>query len=66
MDFRYLHRIIGIMPRTYLYLKVELDHDSDEQPQRLASEICRQVRKLYGVRSAEVSNLVPRGEDGSS
>jgi len=48
------------MPRTDLYLKVEIDLDEREQPERLASEICRQIRKVYGVRSAEVSNIIER------
>jgi len=34
--------------------------DETEQPERLASEICRLIRKLYGVRSAEVSNMVEK------
>jgi hypothetical protein len=48
------------MPRTDLYLKVEIDLPEREQPERLASEICRQIRKVYGVRSAEVSNIIER------
>jgi len=48
------------MPRTDLYLKVEIDLDEREHPERLASEICRQIRKVYGVRSAEVSNIIER------
>jgi hypothetical protein len=48
------------MPRTDLYLKVELDIDERESPERLAAEICRQIRKIYGVRAAEVSNVVER------
>lgn len=48
------------MPRTDIYLKVELDLDEKEKPERVASEICRQVRKIYGVRSAEVTNMVER------
>jgi len=51
-----------MMPRTDLHLKVELEHGDDEQPQRLAAEICRQVEKIYGVRRAEVSNLISRDE----
>jgi hypothetical protein len=51
------------MSRTDLYLKVELDLDEAEQPERLASEICRLIRKVYGVRSAEISNLVHHPED---
>jgi hypothetical protein len=50
------------MARSDLYLKVELDHLDDEQPQRLALEICRQILKIYGVRKAEVSNLVTPSE----
>src|SRR5579871_4437778 len=54
--------IIVNMPVTDLYLKVELEHDDDEKPQRLADEICRRLTKIYGVRSAEVSNMVSRAE----
>jgi len=50
------------MARSDLYLKVELDHPDEEQAQRLASEICRQILKIYGVRKAEVSNLVTPAE----
>lgn len=50
------------MPRTDLYLKIKLEHASDEKPEQMASEICRQVQKIYGVRSAEVSSLVPENE----
>jgi len=50
------------MARTDLYLKVELEHEADEKPDRLAAEICRQLRKMYGVRTAEVSNSVTRQE----
>ena len=48
------------MPRTDVYLKVELDVDERESPERLAAEICRMIRKVYGVRQAEVSNIVER------
>ena len=48
------------MPRTDLYIKVELDLDEKEKPERVANEICRQIRKIYGVRSAEVSSIVDR------
>lgn len=44
--------------RTDVYLKVVLQHQEQEQPERLAEEICRRIEKFYGVRSAEVSNLV--------
>ncbi len=48
------------MARTDVYLKVEIDIDDKEQPERLASEICRQIRKVYGVRSAEISNIIEK------
>ena len=43
-----------------LYLKVELDLDEKEKPERVASEICRSIRKHYGVRTAEVSSIVEK------
>jgi hypothetical protein len=42
---------------TNLFIKVEVEHDDDEMPDRLGAEICRQIMKTYGVRSAEVSNF---------
>lgn len=45
------------MAVTNLFIKVEIEHDEDEAPERLGAEICRQVMKIYGVRSAEVSNF---------
>ena len=48
------------MPRTDVYLKVELDLDERETPDRLAAEICRLIRKVYGVRQAEVSSIVEK------
>jgi len=50
------------VPRTDLYLKVELDLDSKEKPERVAAEICRIIRRVYGVRKAEVSSMVERDE----
>lgn len=51
------------MPRTDFYLKVVVDHDDDDAPQKLADEICRQISKVYGVRTAELSNFITRKED---
>ena len=48
------------MPRTDVYIKVELDLDQHEKPERVAAEICRTIRKIYGVRSAEVSSTVEK------
>ncbi len=50
------------MPRTNLFLKVEIDHEENEKPEKLGDEICRRLLKIYGVRSAEVSS-VARLED---
>ncbi len=52
--------MIENMVRIDLYLKVELNLDEKETPERLASEICRLVGKVYGVRRAEVSNMVEK------
>jgi hypothetical protein len=67
-----LHRIIAALrdpasydqnvPRTDLYLKIELDLDQKESPERVAAEICRMVRRVYGVRKVEVSSMVERDE----
>jgi hypothetical protein len=45
------------MIRTNLFFKVEVEHDRDEQPDRLGREICRQIMKSYGVREAELTNF---------
>jgi len=52
------------MPRTDVYLKVELDLEEKEKPERIAAEICRMIRKVYGVRQAEVTNMVERESTG--
>jgi hypothetical protein len=48
------------MQRADVYVKVELMVDQPETPERLAAEICKAIRKIYGVRSAEVSSIVER------
>ena len=50
----------GGMARFDLYLKVEIDVDEREKPDRVAAEICRLIGRVYGVRHAEVSNIVER------
>ena len=50
------------VPRTDLYLKVELDLDPKESPERVAGEISRLIRRVYGVRKVEVSSMVERDE----
>jgi CRISPR/Cas system-associated exonuclease Cas4 (RecB family) len=48
------------MKRTDQYVKVELDYDDEEQVERLAAEICRVIRRVYGVRKVEVSSMIER------
>ena len=40
-----------------MYLKVEADLAPEESPERFAEEICRILRKVYGVRRAELQSL---------
>ena len=52
------------MARTHVYLKVELDLPESQkdkgQPERVAAEICRVIRRVYGVRNAEVSSIMEK------
>lgn len=48
------------MQRVDLFIKVEVELEEDEKPERVAREICRQIEKIYVVRSAELSNAVVR------
>jgi len=45
------------MDRTNLFFKVTIEHDAEDQPERLGREICRQILKVYGVRSAELASF---------
>ena len=45
------------MHRTNLFFKVAIEHDDEDQPERLGREICRQPMKVYGVRSAELASF---------
>jgi hypothetical protein len=56
ISYKY-HRNIT-MKRVDIYVKVEVELDEDERPARIAEEICRQVEKMYFVRSAEPSHIV--------
>lgn len=51
------------MSRTNLFFKIEIEHDPDESPERLAEQIRRQVLKVYGVRDAELSNYTTADTD---
>ncbi len=46
------------MARFDLHLKVEVDIDGKEDPGKIAAELCRLLRKAYGVRAAELTNWV--------
>jgi hypothetical protein len=48
------------MKRIDLYIKVEIELEEEETPERVASEICRQLEKNYLVRSAELSSAIAR------
>lgn len=44
------------MQRVQLYLKVVIEADDEESPEKLGREICRLVSRVYGVREAEIQN----------
>ena len=48
---------IFLVSKTDLFLKVEVQHDSDEKPERIGEELCRQIKKNYGVIGAELSHF---------
>jgi hypothetical protein len=50
------------MSVSNLYFKVELEHDAEENPERIAGEIRRQVLRFYGVREVEISNIATMEE----
>jgi hypothetical protein len=46
--------------RLDLYLKVEVDLNESEDPKRLSEEIIRMIKKIYGVRRAELDSIQER------
>jgi hypothetical protein len=48
------------MKRVDLHIKVEVELDEDDTPERVAREIIRQVEKIYVVRRAELSAAVAK------
>lgn len=48
------------MQRVDLYIRVEVVLEEDEKVEKVAAEICRQIKKNVVVRNAEFSNAVPR------
>jgi len=53
------------MPRTDVFLKVQIEHENWERPEDLAEELCRHLRRLHGVRLAEISSCIPHAEPGA-
>jgi hypothetical protein len=45
------------MSRANLFFKLEIEYHPDENPERIAEEIRRQLLRLYVVREAELSNF---------
>ena len=50
------------MVRAHVFFKVEIEHDEKENPEKIAEEIARHLRKLYVTRKVEVSSVVPKPE----
>jgi len=48
--------------RTNLFIKVIVEHDPKELPEKLGAELCRQLEKNYIVRKAELSSTAPVDE----
>ena len=53
-----VYRIIPSMKRIDVHLKVVVDIGNDEDTKRLGEEMVRVLKKLYGVRKAEVTSVV--------
>ncbi len=45
--------------RTNLFIKVVVEHDSTEKPEKLGKELCRNLEKFFVVRTAELSSYAP-------
>jgi len=44
------------MQRIQLYLKLVIEGDDDERPERLAGEVQRLLRRVHGVKEIELTN----------
>lgn len=42
--------------RTNLFIKVVVEHEESESPEKLAQELCRQLERNYIVREAELAS----------
>jgi hypothetical protein len=45
--------------RTNLFIKVIVEHDQKELPEKLGAELCRQLERNFVVRKAELSSVAP-------
>jgi hypothetical protein len=46
------------MKRSHIYIRITIeDEEGTEEPQRVAKEIARSVRRIYGVKEVEVSSI---------
>lgn len=52
------------MQRLDIFFKVELELDNSERPQRIATELERLLKRYYGVRNAEITNMVSHEDAG--
>ena len=43
--------------RTNLFIKVLVEHDAEEPPERLGTELCRLLERNYVVREAELASF---------
>ncbi|MBZ5620821.1 MAG: hypothetical protein LAQ69_19150 [Acidobacteriia bacterium] len=50
------------MSRTNLFFKVEVEHDADENPEKIGNEIRQHLMKWYGVKSVELSHVTTQEE----
>lgn len=48
--------------RTNLFIKVLVEHDEDEPPEKLGEELCRVLRRSFIVREAELASFA-KAED---
>ena len=48
--------------RTNIFIKVIVEHDQKELPEKLGAELCRQLERNYLVRKAELSSVAPVDE----
>ncbi len=43
--------------RTNLFIKVVVEHEEDESPEKLGTELCRMLERNYIVREAELASF---------